>query len=186
MSQTIEKARLRKQLLDSRDALSPDFINISSSKIHDRLRKLDLYRNAKTIGAYYAIGSEVRTQDIIQEILNQGKELALPRVVKDEIVFMKITGPSDLEIGNFSVMEPKERCEQIKKLDVTLVPAIALTREGYRLGYGFGFYDKYLHGKRSAKVALSYAKQVVKSFPHDNHDVKMDCIITEDYTIFPS
>ena len=186
MSQTIEKARLRKQLLDSRDALSPDFINISSSKIRDRLRRLDLYKSAKIIGAYYAIGSEVRTQDIIQEILNQGKELALPRVVKDEIVFMKITGPSDLEMGNFSVMEPKERCPQVKKMDLILVPAIALTREGYRLGYGFGFYDKFLHGKRTPKIALSYAKQVVKSFPHDNHDVKMDCIVTEDYTIFPS
>ena len=89
-------------------------------------------------------------------------------------------------MGNFSVMEPKERCPQVKKMDLILVPAIALTREGYRLGYGFGFYDKFLHGKRTPKIALSYAKQVVKSFPHDNHDVKMDCIVTEDYTIFPS
>ena len=80
-------------------------------------------------------------------------------------------------------MEPKERCETTKKLDVIIVPAIALTREGYRLGYGFGYYDRYLHNKRSSKIALSYSKQVVKSIPHDSHDVKVDYIVTEDEVI---
>ncbi len=185
MSQTVEKARLRKQLLDQREALSLDFIKISSDKIRENLRKVESYRTARTIGAYYAIGSEVRTQDILQEILNAGKDLALPKVVKDDLEFLKIKSFSDLEIGNFSVMEPKDRCEIIKKLDVVLVPAIALTRDCYRLGYGFGYYDRYLHGKRSKKIALSYTKQIVKSFPHDSHDVKMDCIVTEDEVIYP-
>lgn len=183
MSKTVEKARIRKHLLDARDALSPDFIKISSVKIHDRLRKLEAYRNSKVIGAYYAIGSEVKTQDIISEALNQGKTIALPRVVKKDLVFMKIKGEDDIEIGNFSVMEPKERCPVVEKLDMILVPAIALTHEGYRLGYGFGFYDKYLNGKKMPKISLSYAKQVVKLFPHDNHDIKVDYIITEDGVI---
>ena len=170
--------------MDGRDSLSLDFIKIASNRIRDNLRKIEYYRQAKTIGAYYSIGSEVQTQDLLQEILNQGKELALPRVVKDEIVFKKISSFSDLELGNFSVMEPKERCELVKKLEIILVPAIALTRDGYRLGYGFGFYDRYLHGKKSKKIALSYAKQVIKTFPHDSHDVNMDCIVTEDEVIY--
>ena len=184
MSQTVEKSRFRKQLLDARDSLSLDFIKIASNRIRDNLRKIESYRQAKTIGAYYSIGSEVQTQDLLQEILNQGKELALPRVVKDEIVFKKISSFSELEPGNFSVMEPKERCEPVKKFDIILVPAIALTHDGYRLGYGFGFYDRYLHGKKSKKISLTYAKQVVKAFPHDSHDVKMDCIVTEDEVIY--
>ena len=184
MAQTVEKARLRKQLLDQRESLSLDYIKIASSKIQDNLRKIDYYRSARSIGAYFAIGSEVRTQDILQEILNAGKDLSLPRVEKKDLVFKKITNFSDLEIGNFSVMEPKERCENIKKLDVILVPAIALTRDGYRLGYGFGYYDRHLHEKRVKKIALSYYKQVVKSIPHDSHDVKMDCIVTEDEIIY--
>ncbi len=183
MSQVVEKARLRKQLLDARDGMSLDFIKITSKEIQENLRKIDFFRNAKTIGTYFSIGSEVRTQDILQEILNAGKELALPKVVKNDLVFKKITNFAELEPGNFSVMEPKDKCEIVKNLDVVIVPAIALTREGFRLGYGFGYYDRYLHGKKSVTIALSYAKQVIKSFPHDDHDIKMNFIVTEDKVI---
>ncbi|HJU13114.1 MAG TPA: 5-formyltetrahydrofolate cyclo-ligase [Candidatus Nitrosotalea sp.] len=185
MQNIVEKGRLRKQLLDQRDSLSPDFIKIASAKIQENLRKVEFYRNAKILGGYHAVGSEVRTQEILKEILNAGKELALPKAEKNDLLFKKITSFSDLEVGNFSVMEPKERCETVKKIEVILVPAIALTRDGYRLGYGFGYYDRYLHSKRSKKIALSYSKQIVKTIPHDSHDVKVDCIVTEDEVIYP-
>jgi len=185
LENTVEKARFRKQLLDQRDSLSPDLVKIASSKIQENLRKVEYYRNARLVGGYSAVGSEVRTQDILKEILSAGKELSLPKVEKNDLVFKRITTFSDLEVGNFSVMEPKERCETVKKLDVILVPAIALTREGYRLGYGFGYYDRYLHNKRAKKIALSYSKQIVKSIPHDSHDVKVDCIVTEDEIAYP-
>ena len=169
--------------MDARDALSLDFIKITSKEIQDNLRKVDFFRSAKSIGAYYSIGSEVQTQDILQEILNAGKQLALPKVVKNDLVFKKITSFSDLQQGNFSVMEPKEKCESVKNLDVIIIPAIALTRDGFRLGYGFGYFDRFLHGKKSKIIALSYAKQIVKSFPRDDHDVKINCIVTEDEVI---
>jgi len=183
LSQVVEKARLRKQLLDARDGLSLDFIKITSKEIQDNLRKIELYRTAETIGAYYSIGSEVRTQDILQEILNAGKQLALPKVVKNDLVFKKISSFSELEPGNFSVMEPKDKCEVVKNLDVVIVPAIALAKDGFRLGYGFGYYDRYLHGKKSTTIALSYAKQLIRSFSHDDHDVKINFIVTEDKVI---
>ena len=152
MSQVVEKARLRKQFLDARDAMSLDFIKITSKEIQDNLRKIDYFRNAESIGAYYSIGSEVRTQDILQEILNSGKQLALPKVVKDNLVFKQVSNISDLELGNFSVMEPKDKCKTVKNMDVIIVPAIALSRDGFRLGYGFGYYDKFLHGKKSKTI----------------------------------
>ena len=185
MSQVVEKARLRKQLLDIRDGLSLDFIKITSKEIQDNLREIDYFRAAETIGAYYSIGSEVQTQELLQSILNAGKNLALPKVVKNDLVFKKISSLLELEQGNFSVMEPKDRCEVVKNLDAVIVPAIALSKDGYRLGYGFGYYDRYLHGKKSTKIALSYAKQIVKSFPHDDHDIKMNFIVTEDGIIKP-
>lgn len=182
MSQ-VEKARLRQQLLDSRDSLSFDFINITSKQIQDNLRKIEFFRKAKSIGAYYSIGSEVPTQNILQEILNAGKQLSLPKVVKKDLVFKQIKSFSDLEEGNFSIMEPKEDCPTTKHMDAIIVPAIALTADGYRLGYGFGYYDRYLLNKKSQTIALSYAKQVVRSFPHDDHDIRMNCIVTEDKII---
>ncbi len=166
--------------MDSRDALSLDFIKITSKQIQDNLRKIDLFRNAKNVGAYFSIGSEVQTHDILQEMLNSGKQLALPKVIKNDLIFKLITNFSDLEQGTFSIMEPKDKCETIKKLDLVIIPAIALTREGFRLGYGFGYYDRYLHGKKLKTIALSYAKQITKSFPHDSHDIKMDYMVTED------
>ena len=179
----VEKARLRKQLLDARDSLSLDFINITSKQIQDNIRKIDFFRNAKSIGAYYSIGSEVRTHDILQEILKSGRELSLPKVVKKDLVFKKIKSLSDLEQGNFSVMEPKDYCEDVKKIEVIIVPAIALTREGHRLGYGFGYYDRYLSGKKSMTIGLGYSKQIIKSFPRSDNDVRIDCIVTEDQVI---
>jgi 5-formyltetrahydrofolate cyclo-ligase len=184
LSNTIEKARLRKRQLDVRDELSLDFIKIASSRIRDNLRKIDFYRHAEIVGAYYSIGSEVQTHDLLQEFFNQGKEIALPRVDKNDLVFKKISSFSDLELGNFSIMEPKEKCETVRNLDVVLVPAIVLTVEGYRLGYGFGFYDRYLKNRELKKIGLSYAKQVLKTFPHDDYDVRMDCIVTEDKVIY--
>jgi 5-formyltetrahydrofolate cyclo-ligase len=183
LSQVVEKARLRKQLLDARDGLSLDFIKITSKEIQDNLRKIDYFRTAETIGAYYSIGSEVRTQDLLQSILNAGKVLALPKVEKNDLVFKRISNFLELEQGNFSVMEPKDKCEIVKNLDVVIVPAIALSKDGFRLGYGFGYYDKYLHGKKATSIALSYAKQVIRSFPRDDHDVKMNFIVTEDKVI---
>lgn len=171
-------------MLDARDELSLDFIKIASNRIRDNLRKIDFYRKAESIGVYYSIGSEVQTHDLIQEYFNHGKEFALPRVEKNDIIFKKISSLKDLELGSFGVLEPKEKCETVKNLDVVLVPSIALTHEGYRLGYGFGFYDRYLHGKKSKKIGLSYAKNILKTFPHDNHDVRMDCIATEDEVIY--
>ena len=182
MSQ-VEKARLRKQLLDARDSLSLDFINITSKQIQDNLRKVDFFRNAKSIGAYYSIGSEVKTHDILQEILKSEKEVSLPKIAKKDLVFKKIRSLSDLEEGNFSVMEPKDYCEEVKKIEVIIVPAIALTRDGHRLGYGFGYYDRYLSGKKSKTIALGYSKQIMKSFPYSDHDIRIDCIVTEDRVI---
>jgi 5-formyltetrahydrofolate cyclo-ligase len=169
--------------LDSRDSLSLDFINLTSSQIHDNLRKVDFFRNAQSLGIYYAIGSEVKTYDILQDILKSKKEVSLPKVVKKDLVFKKITSLSDLEEGNFSVMEPKDYCEEVKNMDVIIVPAIALTKEGYRLGYGFGYYDKYLSSRKSRTIALCYSKQIIKSFPHSDHDIRIDCIVTEDKVI---
>ena len=182
MSQ-VEKARLRKQLLDARDSLSLDFINITSKQIQDNLRKVDFFRNAKSIGAYYSIGSEVKTHDILQEILKSEKEVSLPKIAKKDLVFKKIRSLSDLEEGNFSVMEPKDYCEEVKKIEVIIVPAIALTRDGHRLGYGFGYYDRYLSGKKLKTIALGYSKQIIKSFPYSDHDIRIDCIVTEDRVI---
>lgn len=180
MDKKAEKARLRRLLLDRRDLLSYEFIKIASEQIHKNLQKINFFKKAEKIGAYYSIGSEVLTKDILQEILKSRKELSISKVVDDNLVFKKISSFSDLEKGNFSIMEPKGNCPDTTEMDVMLVPAIAMTRNGQRLGYGYGYYDRYLASTRSETIALTYSKQIVKKIPATQQDVKIDYIVTED------
>lgn len=180
MEKTNEKASLRKILLEKRDSTSYDLMKISSAQIHSNLKKVSTFQDARLIGCYYPIGSEVLTQEIISELLKNGKTVALPKVVDKELVFKRIKNFSNLERGRFDIMEPKDECENAKKLDLILVPTIGITRSGVRLGYGYGFYDRYLVKSTATTIALTFAKQIVKSIPLGETDVRIDWIVTED------
>ena len=180
MSNNSEKASLRKVLLERRDSLSIDYIKIASNQIFGKLKQIEIFNKAKTIASYYPIGSEVKTQDIMQEILASGKTLALPKVNEQNLIFKKITGFDNLEKASFNLMEPKDECSEIKDIDLVLVPTVGITRKGIRLGYGYGFYDRFLSKSDAATIGLTYAKQLVKSIPSSEKDIKIHWIVTED------
>jgi len=166
--------------LEKRDMTSFDMMKIASQQMHKKLRKSKIFREAKKIGSYYPFGSEVLTQDIMQEILSSGKELFLPKVKGDKMEFRKITDFSCLEQGSFEIMEPKDDCPVDNSLDLILVPTVGISQEGVRLGYGHGFYDKFLSENKTETVALTYEKQVIKKIPRSDHDIIMNWILTED------
>ena len=173
-------------LLEKRDSTSYDLIQIHSERIYSRLKKIQSFSNANSIGCYYSIGSEVQTRSIIQELLNQNMKVSLPKVMNDILVFRTIKNFDKLEKGNFGILEPKDDWPEEKSFDVILVPAIGLTKEGIRLGYGHGYYDKFLADKTVTKIALTYNKQIIKSIPASEHDIKMDWIISENESILIS
>ena len=155
-------------------------MKIASKQIHRNLKKIAEFRLAKSIGCYYPIGSEVLTQDIMQEAISNGKEVFLPKVIGDDLIFKKIQDLSSLEKGSFDIMEPKDDCPASKKLDVVLVPTVGISRNGFRLGYGYGYYDRFLSKRNVTTIALTYAKQVVKSVHSSKNDVRIDWVVTED------
>ena len=155
-------------------------MNITSKQIHKNLKKIAEFRLANSIGMYYPIGSEVPTQDIIQEALSNGKEILLPKVIGKELEFRKIKDFSDLEKGSYDIMEPKDGCQASNKFDVIIVPTVGISRDGYRLGYGYGFYDRFLSKNKVVTISLTYSKQVVKSVPSSDEDVRIDWVVTED------
>ncbi len=175
-----KKSSLRKVLLEKRDSTSFDLMKIASKQIHRNLKKITEFRLAKSIGCYYSIGSEVLTQDIIQEALSEDKEILLPKVVGKDLIFRKIKDLNSLEKGNFDIMEPKDNCQPLEKLDVILIPTIGISRNGFRLGYGFGYYDRFLAKIDVITIALTYEKQIVKSIPSSENDVRIDWVVTED------
>ena len=179
MTSNPEKAALRKHLLEQRDSISFDLMEIYNSKIFSKLIKTKIISEAKSIGCYYSIGSEVQTHEIIKHFLSENKSVSLPKVSQDYMSFRNIKDLSKLEKGEYDISEPKDTAPMEKEHDVILVPCVGLDSDGNRIGYGVGFYDKYLEGKNVIKIALAYSKQIVKTIPASANDVKMDWIITE-------
>jgi len=175
-----EKKSLRNLLLERRDNTSHDLLKITSEKIQKKLRKIFAFKNAQKIGIYYPIGSEIFTQDIIQELLSNAKEVFLPKVIDGNIEFRKIKDFSSLETGIFDIMEPNEECPTDNNLDVIIVPTVGISQTGVRLGYGHGFYDRFLAEHKTVTISLTLEKQIVKNIPKSEHDVIMDWIVTED------
>ncbi len=175
-----KKAALRKLLLEKRDGISHELMEINSKKIHASLKKIPAFRLATRIGIYYPTGSEVFTQNIMQDAISNGLEVCLPRVAGDMLEFRKIEGFASLEPGSFDIMEPTQGCPMAKKMEVIIIPALGASPDRYRIGYGRGFYDRYLAGKSIVKIALCFQRQVIRRIPHEEHDIQMDYIVTED------
>ena len=180
MEDSEKKKSLRDLLLERRDNTSHDLLKIASKKIQKKLDKIFAFKNAKKIGVYYPIGSEIFTQDIIQELLSKGKEVFLPKVMGESMEFRKIIDFSSLEPGNFDIMEPKEECPVDNNLDVILVPTVGISQIGVRLGYGYGFYDRFLAKNKTVAISLTLEKQIIKNIPKSEHDIIMNWIVTED------
>lgn len=178
-----DKPRLRNHLLEKRDSLSYDFMTIASKQIQKNLKKVEAFRNAKTVACYYSIGSEVRTFDIIQQLISEGKTVTLPKITDGSLVFCAVKGFEELQKGEYGIMEPKNNCPVVESFDVILIPAIAMTRTGQRLGYGKGHYDKFLAKQSAPTIALEYSRQVVRNIPKSEGDIQIQWIVTEDEAI---
>ena len=180
MSVSVQKAALRKHLLEKRDAISDEFRNISSDKIHQNLRQIDSYINSHNIACYFSIGSEIDTYDIMLDILNQGKNMLLPKIVDNNLEFYVVPNLEKLEKGTFDIMEPKDSCKKADRIDCVLIPTVGVSKLGIRIGYGKGYYDKFLSSTDAVKISLTYSKQIIKIIPSDSHDIKMNWVVTED------
>ena len=174
------KKSLRELLLERRDNTSFDLLKIASKKMQKRINKVYAFKDAQRIGLYYPIGSEILTQDIIQELISKGKDVFLPKVMGETMEFRKIEDFGSIEIVKFDIMEPKEGCQTDENLDIIVVPTVGISPTGVRLGYGHGFYDKFLEGKNITTISLVLEKQIIKNIPKSEHDINMNWIITED------
>ena len=180
------KSKLKSEIFEKRKALSKEEVNLRSEKIRERLYSLAEFKKAKNILVYVSFNNEVDTIDIIRDLLiKKEKNLVVPYVSKDKLLqISKIDSFDDLEPKTFGILEPKEdkiRKFDAKKVDLVIVPGIAFDKNGHRIGYGYGYYDRFL-GKlmdNATKAGLCYEFQLVEKIPEEKHDVAMDIIITE-------
>jgi 5-formyltetrahydrofolate cyclo-ligase len=139
------------------------------------------------VGAYYPIGSEVNTLDIISKVLEGQKILALPVTLGYKIFFYKIAHTNyfsgdKMILSKFGIKEPlPSPADLIDDIDLLIVPGIAFDRNGYRIGYGRGFYDRYLRKKKYFfSIGLGFELQLLdRTLPHEQFDQRVNAVATE-------
>lgn len=177
------KKELRRIFLKTRSELAAEDIIEKSAKIMSRLFSLSEFRGAKTIMFYVDAGNEVKTRDGITKALSEWKRVVVPKVKKGYgLLAIEIKSLDELSPGTFGILEPAgEKGISPEEIDLVVVPGVAFDKKGNRMGYGAGYYDSFLPKLRPEvkKVAVAFEIQVTDSLPAEEHDVKMDLIITE-------
>ncbi|MDP1997703.1 MAG: 5-formyltetrahydrofolate cyclo-ligase [Gallionella sp.] len=186
------KQIIRKSTLSLREQLSIDARAAHSAVITERLLQLPEYRQAGAVLGYMNFGAEFASELWVARVLADGKRLALPKVNRhtNHLDLYWVEDPENqLAAGLWGIREPVvERCERLdnpNEVEFVLLPGVAFTRDGARLGYGGGFYDKLLASmaQRPVLVAAAFAVQIVERLPQEATDIKVEWIVTEQETI---
>ncbi|MCW5206265.1 5-formyltetrahydrofolate cyclo-ligase [Desulfobulbus sp. F5] len=187
---TSARTTIRQAKLTARDQLDPALRCENSRRIFAQLTEHRLLTAAQHLFMYVHFRSEVETLPLIEHFLAVGKKVSVPLTLRKEsqLLAVRITDPvSQLKPGCFGILEPTQ--EQKKQavidpatIDIALVPGSVFDRYGGRLGYGGGFYDRFLaqNAPQAYKIGLAYELQLVKEVPTEAHDQRMDMIITEE------
>jgi 5-formyltetrahydrofolate cyclo-ligase len=177
-----EKARLRKVLLQRRASLSPEERKKKGEKIRDNFFSLPFYKKSKTIMFYLSLPTEVPTDEMIERALSEGKRIAVPCIKEGNIFPSLLISLSQTEVGRFGIREPKKKkFISPKELGLVVVPGCGFDLKGHRIGFGKGFYDRFLSELKEniPLVALAFEIQIVEEIPSDRWDVQMNYIVTE-------
>ena len=200
-----DKKAFRKAMLAKRDAI-PYENRIEADKArNERIRSWDVYQNAELLLFYVSYRSEADTLDLIKEALKDGRKVAVPKVEGTDMVFYRITDFSQLIEGYKGILEPDrtqaevladcdgivadadrtetqigEKRKAFPKDTILFVPGCAFDERGGRMGYGGGFYDRFMEKYPEVmRVALAYEEQFVTEVPREAHDKAVDVIVTE-------
>lgn len=177
-----EKSALRKDYKEIRRFSSPAAKDEADKLIFTKLINSESYINAKTVLIYVSVDSEVDTYRIINHALANNKTVAVPFCRGKSMEFYKIKSVDDLTMGDFNIptVNPEETVIITPdKTTLCIVPALAFDESGVRLGYGGGYYDRYLSSSDCSTVGLTYSKCTVTKLPSEKHDIRVDYIINE-------
>lgn len=175
----MDKADLRRQIREKKRQMTENQIVISSARLGELFVETDQYRKAKTIYGYLPYNQEVRTTPMLERALREGKRVAVPKVYGDNMRFIYLTDFSDLEKNSWGIPEPiADEPVAEDPTALVLMPGLAFTKNGDRMGYGGGFYDKFLSAEPDhPTVALCYDFQIVDQLPTEEYDIPVDLVL---------
>ncbi|RQD67391.1 MAG: 5-formyltetrahydrofolate cyclo-ligase [Tindallia sp. MSAO_Bac2] len=181
------KKDIRQSMTKRREALNPKEVHEKSSLIHQQLFGMDAWKKAKHMMVYLDFRNEVKTGSLIQSFLQNGKKVSIPVTNPSDysLTVSELKDPEkDLQVAQFGLLEPNPdalRPMDPQELDLVVVPGVAFDREGYRVGFGAGYYDRFLPqlNENTALVSLVYDFQLIPRVPREPHDIAVHWIITE-------
>lgn len=174
------KDEIRKKMHDMRRRIPALMLEQKSGIIQKRLMETDLWKNAETVYIYVSLPDEVDTKPLIIAAWNEGKRVAVPKVEGDGMVFRELTSYDQLREGYSRIMEPAGTPAVDDPKALIVIPGVAFDVKKHRLGYGKGFYDKYLASHPGhPTAALSFDFEVVAEVPSTEHDIVPDVLITD-------
>jgi len=176
-----DKRTLRESMRAMRKALSAQEQLRASGALCERILSFAPFREAACVMAYIACRGEIDLAPVIGEILEQGKTLALPRCeAGGRLTARRVASLSRLVPGTFGLMEPAQDAEIVppEEIGLILVPGTAFDRDGFRLGQGGGYYDRFLQHTDAVRVGVCHDMALLERVPREAHDIRMDAVIT--------
>lgn len=181
------KTEIREYYLEKRRAIDSETKSNLDRKITQVILGSATYRYADTILLYYAKDDEVNINEVAWTAIKAGKKVAFPRTNPEDrsMQFLYVTGEDDFELRDNGLMEPKDNLPvfevtgQLQQNVICVIPAVVYDKKGYRIGYGGGYYDRYLSSYRGTKVGVEYFDYVVGQVPSGRFDLAVDVLITE-------
>jgi len=175
-----EKPVLRELLKKRRDQLDPALIKCWNLSLHQKFWQLPQYQHANTVMLYLSFGNEVDTWPLLEQAWVDGKRTLVPKVRRypKEMMAVEIAAKTDLEPSFWGIYEPiSDQPVDPGEIDLIVVPGLAFNRQGYRLGYGGGYYDQFLPQMKGYKVGLCYPP-FLRDIPLAPWDQAVDCVLT--------
>ena len=175
----MDKIALRREIREKKKAMSTEEIDVRSARLGELFLACPQYQAAKTIYGYLPYNQEVRTVPMLEQAMRDGKRVAVPKCYGDEMKFIYMDDLSKVEKGYANIPEPiADDPVADDPTALVLMPGLAFTTDGKRMGYGGGFYDKFLAAEpEHPTVALCYAFQMVEDLPTEEYDIPVDCVL---------
>ena len=172
------KAELRKKILQEMKTLSQEQKQAMDRVLTERFLKHPFYQEAKTIATYLSFPHEFQTQELIKRMLKDGKKVLIPKTYPKGRMEFVVYDPQQLAKTSFGLLEPQGDLEVVEpsQIDLIHVPGLAFTTEGYRIGYGGGYYDRYLEHFAGHTMSTIYPCQV-QEFNSENHDIPVQEVL---------
>ena len=172
------KSKLRKQVLQEMKTLSQEKKQAMDQALTERFLNHPVYHEAKVVATYLSFPHEFQTQELIDQVLKDGKKVLIPKTYPKGRMEFVVYDPQQLKKTSFGLLEPQGDLEVVDayQIDLIHVPGLAFTREGYRIGYGGGYYDRYLENFAGQTMSTIYPCQI-QTFNPDSHDIPVQEVL---------